>query len=164
MYEEIRKRLYGLFTTRGIRIETNTTADYDNFCCLKITEEPEEGTTLIVGKFCDDTIETLLLAHEFGHILHYKALSQEEAEAAYRALLASNHLGLENISTDDKRTVIAVEEKASRYALTLLEGLTADNALLDRARDTYRNWITGYCKKAKLPETDTLPCESLPTL
>lgn len=157
MYEEIRRRLYGLFATKGIRIETNTTVDYDNFCCLKIMQEPEEDTTLIVGKFSDDIIETLLLAHEFGHILHHESLSKEEAEAAYCALLASNHLGLENISTDGKRTVIAVEEKASRYALTLLEGLTADNVLLDRAKETYSNWITGYCKKAKLPEMDTLP-------
>lgn len=156
MYEEIRKRLYGLFIGKGIRIEKKRGLHWENFCCLKLMEEPAKDTTLIIGKFSDNTVETLLLAHEFGHVLHYEGLSRGEAEAAYCALLASNHLGLENISPDARRTVIAVEEKASRRALALLKDVGADEALLFRAKDTYNGWIKGYYRKAQLPEKDTL--------
>lgn len=155
MHEDIREQLYGLFINKGVRIETKEGADYDNFCCLRITEDPEKGTSLIIGRFSDDTVETLLLAHELGHILHYEELSKEDAEAAYCAILASNHLGLENISPDAKRTVIGIEEKASQRALALLKDLKAKDPLLDTAKDTYNGWIKGYLKKAKLPETDT---------
>lgn len=156
MHEEIRKALYGLFTQKGIRIETNEDAGYENFCCLRITQQPEEGTALIIGKFTDDMVEMLLLAHEYGHILHYESLSKEEAEIAYCAIFASNHLGLENISSDGKRMVIAIETKASEYAITLLTELTGDAAILEHAKETYGDWIKGYFKKAHLAEEDAI--------
>ncbi|HBA52885.1 MAG TPA: hypothetical protein DCZ04_00065 [Syntrophorhabdus aromaticivorans] len=156
MHEETRQALYGLFVQKGIKIETNEDMEYENFCCLRITQEPERGPTLIIGKFTDDTMEMLLLAHEYGHVLHYESLSKEEAEIAYCAIFASNHLGLENISPDSKRMVIAIEKKASEYAVTLLTQLTGDAAILEHARETYGNWINGYLKKAHLADEDAI--------
>jgi len=156
MYEETRKAHYGLITQKGIRIETNEDAGYENFCCLRITQQPEEGTTLIIGKFTDDMVEILLLAHEYGHILHYESLSKEEAALAYCAIFASTHIGLENISPDGKRTVIAIEKKASEYAITLLTELMDDAAILKHAKETYGDWIKGYFKKSHLTEEDII--------
>ncbi|OPY82212.1 MAG: hypothetical protein A4E65_00860 [Syntrophorhabdus sp. PtaU1.Bin153] len=156
MYEETRKALYGLFTQKGIKIETDEDAEYENFCCLRITREPEEGPTLLTGKFTDDMVEMLLLAHEYGHILHYESLSREEAEIAYCTIFASNHLGLENIPPDGKRIVITIEKKASEYAVALLAELTGDAVILEHARDTYGNWIKGYLKKAQLADEDII--------
>jgi hypothetical protein len=154
MYEDIKQKIYGLFTAKDVRVEHNSTIDRDNFCCLNIRYQPVRGMTLITGTFSDDTIEILLLAHEFGHILHYEALSRKEAEIAYCTIFAANHLGLENISPDGKKTVIAIEKKASEYALTLLRDLIKDGALMEAARKTYGSWIKGYFRKARMVEMD----------
>jgi hypothetical protein len=154
MHEEARKALYRLFTQKGIKIETNGDGEYENFCCLRITRQPEESPTLIIGKFTDGMVEMLLPAHEYGHILHYESLSREEAEIAYCTIFASNHLGLENISLDGKKMVIAIEKKASEHAAALLAELTCDAEVLEHARDTYGNWIKGYLKKAQLADKD----------
>jgi hypothetical protein len=112
--------------------------------------------TLIIGRFTDDVLELLLIAHEFGHILHYENLSREDAEAAYCAIFASNYRGLENISPEGKQLVISIEEKASEYAMALLKTLTSNETILARAKDTYDGWITGYLKKARFSETAAL--------
>lgn len=44
---------------------------------------------------------------------------EETRKRIYR-LLASNYAGLENISEDGKKTMVAVEKKASEFALNLL--------------------------------------------
>ena len=112
--------------------------------------------TLITGKFADEVLETLLIAHEFGHIMHYENLSREDAEAAYCAIFASNHRGLENISPESKLLVISIEKKASDYAIALLRTLGSDETILSRAKETYNEWISGYLKKARLSEEASL--------
>jgi hypothetical protein len=156
MCERVRQAVYGLFARKGVPIEVNQTVDSPNFCCLKIRYQPVQGMTLIVGKFNDDILELLLIAHEFGHILHYENLSREDAEAAYCAIFASNHLGLENISPEGKQLVIGIEKKASEYAISLLRTLDSDETILARARSTYDDWLEGYLKKARLSEIDAL--------
>lgn len=156
MYEGLKQRLYGLFERKGVRIEANRTVDSPNFCCLKIRYQPVRGMTLIIGTFTDDVLEVLLIAHEFGHIIHYENLSQEDAEAAYCAIFASNHRGLENISPESKKLVIDIEKKASEHALALLKTITSDETIISRATQAYANWIEGYLKKAKLSTIDAL--------
>jgi hypothetical protein len=156
MYDRIKRNVYHLFTDRGVRVEVNEEVDLPNFCCLKIRYQPALGMTLIVGRFTDDILELLLIAHEFGHILHYEKLSREDAEAAYCAIFASNHRGLENISPESKQLVIAIEKKASDYAIALLRTLGGDEKILSHAKETYDEWIKGYLKKAGFSETKSL--------
>ena len=155
MYEEIKKRIYSLFISKSVQIDINRSIEYANFCCLKIMRYPTKGVTLITGKFSDDLHETLLIAHEYGHLLHYESLSREEAEITYCAILASNHIGLENISVEGKNIIISVEKKASEHALTLLQDISDEKTIMT-AKDTYNQWIQGYFKKAKLKETESL--------
>ncbi len=152
MYEHIRRNIYNLFANRGVRVEVDETVDFPNFCCLKIQYQPEQNLTLIIGKFTDDVLEILLIAHEFGHIMHYENLSREDAEAAYCAIFASNHLGLENISPESKQLVVGIEKRASEYAISLLSVLGSDETILSRAKETYDEWIRGYLKKTGLSE------------
>jgi hypothetical protein len=156
MYERARKEIYELFMQKGIPIEVDETIDAPNFCCLKICHQPTRKGTLIVGKFTDQMLELLLTAHEFGHILHYENLSKGEAEKAYCAIFASNHLGLERISQDSKLLVIDIEKRASKYAMALLRTLNMNETVLAHARATYDGWIRGYRKKANLREIETL--------
>ena len=156
MHEHLRQEVYGLFTQKGVRIEVSETVDFPNFCCLKIRFQPEQGMTLITGKFTDNFLELLLISHEFGHVVHYENLSRKDAEAAYCAIFASNYRGLKNISPEGKRLVISIEKKASDYAMALLRTLTNDTSILDRARNTYDEWIAGYVRKANLPEAYAL--------
>jgi hypothetical protein len=156
MHECIRQKIYNLFVKKDVRVEVNETVDVPNFCCLKIRYQPARAMTLIIGKFTDDVLEILLIAHEFGHILHYENLSREDAEIAYCAIFASNHRGLENISPESKQLVIDIERKASEYAVALLRALDCDETILSRAKDTYDEWIRGYSKKARLSEVDSL--------
>jgi hypothetical protein len=156
MYEIIRRDIYDLFANKGVRVEVNETVDVPNFCCLKIRYQPARAMTLIIGKFTDDILEVLLIAHEFGHILHYENLSRKDAEAAYCAIFATNHRGLENISPESKRLVIGIEKKASEYAVALLKTLGCDETILSRAKNTYDEWIRGYSKKARFSEVDAI--------
>jgi len=156
MHEQIRQKIYDLFANKGVRVEVNETVDLPNFCCLRIRYQPRRGMTLITGKFADEVLETLLIAHEFGHIMHYENLSREDAEAAYCAIFASNHRGLENISPESKLLVISIEKKASDYAIALLRTLGSDETILSRAKETYNEWISGYLKKARLSEEASL--------
>lgn len=150
MYEKISKKIYDLFANKGIRIEVSQAADLTNFCCLRMQYQPNHGMTLITGTFTDETLEILLIAHEFGHVIHYENLSREDAEAAYCAIFASNHRGLENISSESKQLVISIEKMASDYAISLLRTLGSDETILSRARETYDEWIRGYLTKARL--------------
>lgn len=156
MHEYIRQKIYNLFAEKSVRIEVNETVDAPNFCCLKIRYQPARAMTLIIGKFTNDVLEVLLIAHEFGHILHYENLSREDAETAYCAIFASNHRGLENISPESKQLVIGIEKKASEYAVALLRTLDCDESILSRAKDSYNEWLRGYSKKARLPEADAI--------
>jgi Zn-dependent peptidase ImmA (M78 family) len=156
MHECIRQKIYNLFAKKGVLIEVNETVDAPNFCCLKIRYQPVRGMTLIIGKFTDDVLEVLLIAHELGHILHYENLSREDAEAAYCAIFASNHRGLENISPESKQLVIGIEKKASEYAVALLRSLDCEETILSRAQEMYGEWIKGYVKKARLSEVDAI--------
>jgi len=156
MHEHIRQKIYDLFANKGVRVEVNETIELPNFCCLRIRYQPKLGMTLIIGKFTDEVLETLLIAHELGHIIHYETLSRKDAEAAYCAIFASNHRGLENISPESKQLVISIEKKASDYAIALLRALGSDEMILSRAKDTYDEWIRGYRKKARLSETAAL--------
>jgi Zn-dependent peptidase ImmA (M78 family) len=79
MYERVRQEIYDFFAIRGARIEINKNVNSLNFCCLKILYQPARGMTFIIGHFTDDVLEVLLIAHEFGHILHYENLSREKA-------------------------------------------------------------------------------------
>jgi hypothetical protein len=156
MHEQIRQKIYDLFANKGVRVEVSETVDLPNFCCLRIRYQPKRGMTLIVGKFTDEVLETLLIAHEFGHSIHYENLSRKDAEAAYCALFASNHRGIENISPESKQLVISIEKKASDYAIALLRKLGSDETILSRAKETYNEWISGYLKKARLSEETSL--------
>jgi len=156
MYELIRQRIYDLFADKGVQVEVNETVDLPNFCCLRIRYQPNRGMTLIIGKFTDEVLETLLIAHELGHIIHYENLSRKDAEAAYCAIFASNHRGLENISTESKQLVISIEKKASDYAIALLKKLGSDEAFQTHAKEKYSEWISGYLKKARLSEETSL--------
>lgn len=156
MYDRFKRDVYNLFADKGVRVEVNEAVDLPNFCCLKIQYQPQQGMTLIIGAFTDDILELLLIAHEFGHMLHYENLSKEDAEAAYCAIFASNHRGLENISSESKQLVIAIEKKASDYAIALLRTLGSDEKMLSYAKETYDEWIKGYLKKAGFSETKPL--------
>ena len=73
---------------------------------------------------------------------------EETRKRIYR-LLASNYAGLENISEDGKKTMVAVEKKASEFALSLL--LTAmDEETMAKA--TYNSWLNGYLQKAGIED------------
>ncbi|MBP1735100.1 MAG: hypothetical protein H6Q53_1387 [Deltaproteobacteria bacterium] len=156
MLEHLRHEVYELFTHKGVRIEVSEKVDLLNFCCLKIRYQPAQGMTLVVGRFTDDFLELLLICHEFGHVVHYENLSREDAEVAYCTIFASNYRGLENISPEGKQLVISIEKKASEYAMALLRTLTNEKSILDRARNTYNEWIAGYLRKANLSETYAL--------
>jgi len=156
MYDQIKRNIYDLFADKCVRVEVNEAVDLPNFCCLKIHYQPALGMTLIIGRFTDDILELLLIAHEFGHILHYENLSRDDAEAAYCAIFASNHRGLDNISPESKQLVINIEKKASDYAIALLRTLGCDEKMISRAKETYDEWIKGYLKKAGFSETKSL--------
>jgi hypothetical protein len=156
MHEQIRQKIYDLFTNKGVQVEVSETINLPNFCCLRIRHQPKRGMTLIIGKFTDEVLETLLIAHELGHTIHYETLSRKDAEAEYCAIFASNHRGLENISPESKQLVINIEKKASDYAIALLRTLGSDEAILSRAKETYSEWISGYLKKARLSEEASL--------
>lgn len=156
MHESTKQKIYNLFAKKGVRIEVNETVDAPNFCCLKIRYQPARAMTLIIGKFTDDVLEVLLIAHEFGHILHYQNLPRADAEAAYCAIFASNHRGLENISPESKQLVIGIEKKASEYAMALLKTIANDETIISRATEAYGKWIKGYLKKARLSTIDTV--------
>jgi hypothetical protein len=107
----------------------------------------------MVGEFTDHLHEVLSLAHEFGHLLHYDTITGREAERVFCAVLASNYAGLENISEDGKRTIIALEKRASELALSVLKSV-ADGEMISKARETYGRWLRGYVEKAGLKDDD----------
>jgi hypothetical protein len=156
VHRGIRQKVYELFSKRGVPIEVNETIGLPNFCCLRIRYQPLQRMTLVIGKFTDDILELLLIAHEFGHVVHYENLSREDAEVAYCTIFASNHMGLENISLEARQLLINMEKKASEYAVVLLRTLTEEESIIDVARNTYSDWINGYTRKAGLPEAYAL--------
>jgi hypothetical protein len=153
MHEETRGHIYRLFAGRDISIERRDEKKFENFCCLKTRLYPKRVTTLMVGEFTDQLHEVLSLAHEFGHLLHYDTITGREAERVFCAVLASNYAGLENISDDGKRTIIALEKRASELALGVLRPV-ADSEMMSRAHETYSRWLRGYVEKAGLTDDD----------
>ena len=148
---EVKRTLYGLLVRRGVRIETNETVEYANFCCLKIRRYPQGEAILVTGRFTDELSEVLFVAHEYGHLLHYEALSPDDKEMAYCAVFASNHIGLENVSREGRELITSLEKKASEYALDLLKGML-DTETVAVVSDTYNKWIRGYYRTAGLAE------------
>ncbi len=158
MHEEAKGHIYRLFAGRDIDIERRDEKKFENFCCLKTRLYPKRAATLMVGEFTDHLHEVLSLAHEFGHLLHYDTITGREAERVFCAVLASNYAGLENISDDGKRTIIALEKRASELALTVLEPV-ADSEILCKARETYSRWLKGYVEKAGLQDESSFLLE-----
>ncbi len=158
MHDETRGHIYRLFAGRDVDIERRDEKKFENFCCLKTRLYPKRATTLMVGEFTDHLHEVLSLAHEFGHLLHYDTITGREAEHIFCAVLASNYAGLENISDDGKRTIIALEKRASELALTVLQSI-ADSDMIFKARETYSRWLRGYVEKAGLTNDDAFSLE-----
>ncbi len=147
MYEEVKKKLYGLLAARNVAFEINEEISYANFCCLQLKRYPLKEATLMTGRFSDDLREVIYIAHELGHLMHYESMTGEEAELAYCTIFASNHAGLENISPEAKERIIFLEKSASQNALRLLTSML-DEEKVREAAETYRKWIDGYHLKA----------------
>ena len=154
-YEDPKKRIYDLFEGRNVAIEKKEDPRWTNFCCLRTKFYPMKVETLVVGQFSDHEKETLYIAHEFGHLLLYEAMSSEEAEVAHCTILAFNYVGLEHISDEGKRTLLQMEKKVSEFALQLLAG-SLDRAGMSSAKDIYNNWLRGYMKKAGIEASEHL--------
>jgi hypothetical protein len=153
---KVRDLIYGLLADKGVLVEVNDTPPCANFCCLQIGQYPVRKATLIIGTFTDEFHEMVFVAHEYGHLLHYETLSPRNAEEAYCAVFASNHLGLENISREGKELITSIERNASVYALDLLSRVL-DGETLSQVKEMYAGWIQGYCRKAGLSMENPLP-------